>query len=68
MSESIGDNGLSCTCPPGTSGSHCEYGGLTIDGGQGGGKATAIVLPIVVALLVLLTGAAAWFVIRKRPL
>lgn len=69
-SSALADSGLRCVCPMGISGARCEYGGAQGSGGsdQGGSKATAIVVPIVVMLLVLFGVAAAWFVVRKRPL
>lgn len=54
-----------CWCPDKFRGAHCEIG---IGFSRAGGPFGAILVPMLVAVLLLLTAAAVFLVIKKRPL
>ncbi|XP_039499245.1 low-density lipoprotein receptor-related protein 2 isoform X1 [Drosophila santomea] len=57
---------LVCECLAEFRGEHCETS-TTGAFGHGGANVTAVVVPIMVILLVMMAAAGAWYVIRKRP-
>ncbi|XP_075155675.1 low-density lipoprotein receptor-related protein megalin [Haematobia irritans] len=57
---------LMCECLGDFKGDHCEQNAAGMFG-HGGANVTAVVVPIMVILLVLLAAGGVWFVIRKKP-
>lgn len=58
---------LLCECRTQFVGEHCETSTMGAFG-HGDANVTAVVVPIMVILLVMMAAAGAWYVIRKRPL
>lgn len=68
MCQESDSGGLTCLCPVDFHGEFCDdYVKKSLVPGAGA-NTSAIVIPIVVILLILLTLGVVYFVLRKRPL